>query len=71
MEDRAVAVVVVLVLRAIMVQPQHLDEDRAILAVTVIVAQKPRQLDQTMMENIHWGRQRMVQSRSKVRNMYI
>jgi len=71
MGDRAVAVVVVLVLRAIMVQLRHLDEDRAIQAVTVTVAQEPHRLDQTMMENIHWGRQRMVQSRSKVRNMYM
>lgn len=71
MEDRAVAVVVVLVLEAIMVQPQHLDEDRAIQAVTVTVAQEPHQLDQTTMENIHRGRQRMVQSRNKVRNMYM
>ena len=71
MEDRAVAVVAVLVLRAIMVQPQHLDEDRAIQAVTVTVAQKPHQLDQTMMENIPWVRQRMVQIRSRVRNMHM
>jgi hypothetical protein len=60
MEDRTVAVVAVLVLRAIMVQPQRLDEDRAIQAVTVTVAMKPHQLDQTMMENIQWGRQRMM-----------
>jgi len=71
MEDRAVAVVVVLVLRAIMAQPRHLDEDRAIQGVTVTVAQERHQLDLTTMENIHWGRQRMVQIRSKVRNVYM
>jgi hypothetical protein len=70
MEDRAVAVLVVLVLRAIIVQPQHLDKNRTIQAGTVTDAQKPHHLDKTMLEIIQWVRQRMTQIRGKVRNIY-